>query len=151
MIQRIQSVYLLLAIACLVAGLFFPIASFQDHGALLSISPLGVARESGTPVFSGPWGIPMVLPYVWIALMMTFSLFQYKNRPRQLFIGRINYFLLIVVIFFNYFAINHEFHPADVSWGAAFFLPEAALVFNFLANRGIKKDQDLVKSIDRLR
>jgi len=38
-----------------------------------------------------------------------------------------------------------------MGYGIGYFGPIAALPFVFLANRGIKKDENLIKSLDRLR
>ena len=45
----------------------------------------------------------------------------------------------------------HEMPEAHVSYGIGAYLPVVAIAFLLLAFRGIKKDEDLVKSIDRLR
>jgi hypothetical protein len=42
-------------------------------------------------------------------------------------------------------------HIERIDYGLGMYLPVIALAFTFLANRGIKKDEDLVKSVDRLR
>jgi hypothetical protein len=59
---------------------------------------------------------------------------------------------LILLGLFVYHSLNLSGETAAVSEkGIGMFLPVLAVVFLVLANKAIKKDEDLVKSVDRLR
>ena len=72
-------------------------------------------------------------------------------------LGAVNYLLIATLIISTYFSIENT--PLFLDRGdelttlhyIGFYLPIAAVSFQFLANRGIKKDEELVKSVERLR
>lgn len=104
-------------------------------------------------ISSFPYGI--VIPLLGIFTLGTMLL--YKNRPLQLKLGRLNYILhlfLIVMMFYSIESAVTEINQIDITvvkYGIGFYLPIASLPFLFLANRAIKRDEEMVKAIDRLR
>jgi hypothetical protein len=80
------------------------------------------------------------------------SIFMFKNRKLQFVLGRLNiisnFFLLG---FFVYQSLNVSGETLVSEKGIGMFLPIISIVFLVLANKAIKKDEDLVKSVDRLR
>ena len=78
---------------------------------------------------------------------------SYKKRQNQFVIGRLNIILnLILLGLFVYRSLNLSGEtPAVSEKGIGMFLPVVAIVLLVLANKAIKKDEDLVKSVDRLR
>lgn len=141
MIQRIQSIYLLLG-AVLVASLF-----------------LFDTVLEGRPAQNLPWFAPAVTVLVGlIALIAVFTIFRYKNRPQQrqliFYIQVLTLILLAVLVAGLYFggavqATGPE--GISVNMVLAVAVPVAAYVFFFFARRGVEKDIALVRSIDRLR
>ena len=81
------------------------------------------------------------------------SILFYKKRQHQFVLGRLNIILnLILLGLFVYRSVNVSGEALAVSEkGIGMFLPIIAIVFLVLANKAIKKDEDLVKSVDRLR
>jgi hypothetical protein len=81
------------------------------------------------------------------------SIVSYKKRQNQFVIDRLNIILnLILLGLFVYRSLNLSGGTAAVSEkGIGMFLPIVAIVLLVLANKAIKKDEDLVKSVDRLR
>ena len=81
------------------------------------------------------------------------SIVSYKKRQNQFVIGRLNIILnLILLGLFVYRSLNVSGEtPAVSEKGIGMFLPVVAIVLLVLANKAIKKDEDLVKSVDRLR
>ena len=81
------------------------------------------------------------------------SVVSYKKRQNQFVIGRLNIILnLILLGLFVYRSLNVSGETVLVSEkGIGMFLPIVAIVLLVLANKAIKKDEDLVKSVDRLR
>ncbi len=90
-----------------------------------------------------------------IAGVALFSIFKYSNRLLQIKLGAINSFLLLVLmVTMTYFIMKAEVMMLPQERGSyliGFWLPLAGLVFNFLANRFIRKDENLVRSADRIR
>ena len=137
MIQRIQTIYLLLA--------------FVVTGILLFFIPLWTMNDSKEYYFMQSQVYTILL-----GLSTTLSLFSvvsYKKRQNQFVIGRLNIILnLILLGLFVYRSLNLSGEtPAVSEKGIGMFLPVVAIVLLVLANKAIKKDEDLVKSVDRLR
>jgi hypothetical protein len=137
MIQRIQTIYLLLA--------------FVATGILPFIFPLWKMTD-GKDFFFMQNQVYVIL----LGLSTTLSLLgviSYKKRQNQFVIGRLNIILnLILLGLFVYRSLNVSGETLAVSEkGIGMFLPIVAIVLLVLANKAIKKDEDLVKSVDRLR
>lgn len=158
MIQRIQSVYLLLA-ALLAAMLFaLPLAEYARNGGVSFILKLRrLETGEGVPVQDADLKLqPHLIAIVLIGLLLAALLF-FRNRPRQLRLVRYSY--LVAVLLAVVLWITHNSVLAFVSDGSRagavltpwFFLPFAVLLFAGLAERGIRKDEALVRSADRLR
>ncbi|MFT5185216.1 MAG: hypothetical protein ACI84C_002354 [Flavobacteriales bacterium] len=155
MLQRIQSIYLLLASLLLLAVVLFPLFAFD--GASTSFILKMCSFSNGEESLSIPTLYWVWLSLAWLTgLMLLTSLFGFKNRKGQMKRGRLAYVLILAVLVCGYFTggAAEDMLP-EGTWtnvyGIAFYLPAAALAFNFLANRSIKGDEDLVKSLDRLR
>ena len=142
MIQRIQSIYLLLVVI-LSGGLIFvfPILEGVDN------------KIFALDLFSDTAMINKSLPILFLlsAVLALYTIFSFKDRKRQFVLGRfiilINLILLGLLI---YLSLNLPGEDASKK-GIGMFLPVLAILFSVLANKAIKKDEDLVKSVDRLR
>ena len=137
MIQRIQTVYLFFAL--IVAGVLpflVPLWKLVDGKEYYFAYSL---------TYSSLFGLSATL-----ALM---ALLFYQKRQHQFVINRLNIILnLILLGLFLYRSLNLSGETDAVSEkGIGMFLPFVSIVLLVLANRAIKKDEDLVKSVDRLR
>lgn len=137
MIQRIQTIYLLLAFV--VTGIlpfFVPLWTMNNGSDYLFIHD---------QVYVVLFGLTTTLTLL--------SIVSYKKRQHQFVIGRLNIILnLILLGLFVYRSLNLSGETLAVSEkGIGMFLPIIAIVLLVLANKAIKKDEDLVKSVDRLR
>lgn len=157
MIQRIQSLYLFLAFVACVLTFFFPLASFwAGEGSSYRFYITGLETLVPDDNTSHTNSIPLIAINVIIGLMAIIILFLYKNRLLQMKMLRFNIMLnivLILLIFFFYVpaierATNVE---ADYTSEIGIYFPLICLVFLYLANRYIRKDEKLVRSADRLR
>ena len=137
MIQRIQTIYLLLAfVATAVLPFVFPLWKL----------------DNGQDFY-------FMVDQVYIVLfglstaMTAITIISYKKRQNQFVLGRLNIILnLILLGLFVYRSLNLSGETATVSEkGIGMFLPILTIVLLVLANKAIKKDEDLVKSVDRLR
>ncbi|MGL5112356.1 MAG: DUF4293 domain-containing protein [Flavobacterium sp.] len=137
MIQRIQTIYLFLAfLATLVVPFLFPLWTTQDGKVYYFMQ---------NEIFVALFGLSMTLSLL--------SIFYYKKRQTQFVLGRLNMiFNLILLGLFVYRSLNISGETPVVSEkGIGMFVPVLAIVLLALANKAIKKDEDLVKSVDRLR
>ncbi|WP_272022867.1 DUF4293 domain-containing protein [Olleya namhaensis] len=137
MLQRIQTVYLLI-VAVVSGGLIFTFDLWTTTNEVV------VFAKDELVVF----GL-----FLGSAVLALISIFSYKNRKSQFMLGRLNQILnLILLGFFVYRTLTASGEASDVSEkGVGIFLPVISIVFLILSNRAIKKDEDLVKSVDRLR
>ena len=126
MIQRIQNLYLL--IICLVNLIYF----------ILNI--YGFDTFPNFTLFSFidlPFYLTSIFSFVII------SLFLYKNRKKQLLCNRVN-------IFFNLFMLIFSLDQL-ITLNHLYFIIISNLFFLMQANKGIKKDEEIINSIDRIR
>nr|WP_315131830.1 DUF4293 domain-containing protein [uncultured Flavobacterium sp.] len=137
MIQRIQTIYLLLA--------------FVVTGILPFVFPLWTMSD-GKDYFFMQNQIYVIVSGLSTTLTLL-SIVSYKKRQNQFVIGRLNIILnLILLGLFVYHSLNLSGETLVVSEkGIGMFLPILAIVLLVLANKAIKKDEDLVKSVNRLR
>lgn len=136
MIQRIQSVYLLLvAVAATLGAFVFPLWTFPNGTAAFAADTL--------------WILLVFLAVVVLALA---AIFMFKNRKNQFIMNRLNLVLnLFLLGFFVYRSLSLSGGADAPEKGIGMLIPVFSIVFLVLANRAIKKDEDLVKSVDRLR
>ncbi|MFN7098757.1 MAG: DUF4293 domain-containing protein [Flavobacterium sp.] len=136
MIQRIQTVYLFLA--------------FVVTGVLAFFIPLW-NEGNGTPYYFMQSQVYTIL-FGLSTTLSVFSILSYKKRQTQFVLGRLNMILnLILLGLFVYRSLSVSGEAAASEKGIGMFLPVVAIVLLALANKAIKKDEDLVKSVDRLR
>ena len=136
MIQRIQTLYLFLTVV-ISAGLIFVFHLWTN--------------EVGVEIFAmdNYYYLGMFLGS---ALLAVISILSYKNRKFQFVLGRLNIilnFILLGVFVFQSLNLSGETHVSEK--GIGILLPIFSIVCLVLANKAIKKDEDLVKSVDRLR
>ncbi len=150
MIQRIQSVYLLLASCCIGLMFLFPLAWFEKDGAQQLFMLYGILDANGLSVLN--FYSLSVLAGLLIFLFM-FILFRYKSRKAQLRLCRVAFIILLGLLALPVFYIlkYSQLHTMTFFPGITFTLPVLSGVFTWLAFRGIKKDEELIRSIDRIR
>ena len=137
MIQRIQTLYLILALVITgILPFIFPLWTLESGDKYFFM-----ANQSYAALFGLSTSLSLL------------AVLFYKKRQHQFVIGRLNIILnLILLGLFVYRSLNISGETVTVSEkGIGMFLPIVAIVFLVLANKAIKKDEDLVKSVDRLR
>jgi len=144
MLQRIQTVYLLIAI--LLAGLVAFLVPFwaDSNDELVYLNSM---LQTGEIFF-------MIIPAVFMvsALIAVLTLISFKNRTKQIIYNRVNIvinFLLLGIVVYHQLNLPGETMVSEKGIGV--FIPLLVIVFLALANKAIIKDDKLVKSVDRLR
>ena len=135
MLQRIQTLYLLLAAIC--------------SGGLSQV--LSLSQTEGTAEFAFD-SMEYILLFSASALLSLISIFLFKTRQTQFVLGRLNIILnLILLGLFIYRLLTVSGETANSEKGIGLLLPVLSIVLLVFANKAIKKDEALVKSVDRLR
>ncbi|MCK5781493.1 MAG: DUF4293 domain-containing protein [Flavobacteriales bacterium] len=136
MIQRIQSVYLLIVIILGGLGLYLPIWHNAENITVKGFENIYI----------------LVLFALEIVLALA-TIFLFSNRKLQFVLGRINILINILLLgVFVYFTQSFSGEAIVASEKEiGLVIPFVSIVFLFLANKAIKKDEELVKSVDRLR
>ncbi|UII75059.1 DUF4293 domain-containing protein [Flagellimonas sp. HMM57] len=136
MIQRIQTLFLV--IVALITGVLPFIFS-------LWIDAEGIEFFAKNELW-------ISIVFIASAILAVISIFMYKNRQNQFVINRLNMILnLFLLGFFVYRSLSLSGETVVSEKGIGMLIPVFSIVFLVLANRAIKKDEDLVKSVDRLR
>lgn len=135
MLQRIQTVFMILAVfAALLGGFVFPLW-YAENAAL----------------YADDW-LWLQLTFVAAAFFPAIAVFKYKNRQTQFVLNRLGLLLnLFLVGFFVYRSLTISGETEVSEKGIGLLMPVVSIVFLVLANKAIKKDEALVKSADRLR
>ncbi|MBO0937828.1 DUF4293 domain-containing protein [Fibrella sp. HMF5335] len=157
MIQRIQSVFLFLISASMGTALVNPIweKNGVKPGEEAELTPLQYSYEQGITTFTTPtWYLAGLL--VLVAIVALVAIFQYRKRILQMGLCAVNAILLTAsmgVVLYNVLVNGKTYgNPNDQgSFLAGFWAILAALVFNFLANRFIRRDEKLVRESNRIR
>ena len=122
MIQRIQTVYMLIA---------------------------GVVAAM-TILFGLDW--LRTLLFAISAVVALYTIFKYKKRNLQQLLNWLNIVINFTLLgIFVYQMLNSSGEGIISEKGVGVFVPVLSIVFLFLANKAIRRDEKLVKSADRLR
>lgn len=136
MFQRIQTVYMLIS-AIITGGLPF-------------VFPLWTDNQKNEVFFTS--SLIYTSLFVLSTVLAIYSIINFKKRQHQFVLNRLNMiFNFILLGFFVYWSLNLSGETLVSEKGIGMFLPAISIVLLVLANKAIKKDEDLVKSVDRLR
>lgn len=129
MIQRIQTIFLLL-VALSEVALHFTGLDVMLFGSIYVVATLSLVSF----------------------LLAIVSIFSYKKRPRQILLNNINIFInALLTGLLVYWLLNVSGGISFPEKGIEFAFSLVALFCLFMANIYIKKDEKLVKSVDRIR
>ena len=134
MLQRIQTIYLLFVFLTQLAGFIFLPQRLLYSGVSVEVNQSYILLISNL--------LLIVVPF--------WNIFQFRSRKRQFVLNRVLLLITFGVLFnqfIGYFnADTNETHQLLVSVVAIF-----TIIFISLANKAIKRDEDLIRSADRLR
>jgi len=171
MIQRIQTVYLALVLIFSFVGLISTIGEWTvadavvAHFSNFTFSAEGPFKELDS--ISGPWCLGVLL--IMVMFLSAMSIMLFRKRMRQLRLTIISTILLVgyvatYAVFAYYYQLNLELHALTAYergiegcitpiFHLKFIsiLPVLSIILNCLAIQGIRKDEALVRSLDRIR
>lgn len=152
--QRIQTVFLVIAVISLLVSIFLPIWVYQDSAGqshqLYALHYTIKQGETATPQYF-PYSLTAILAVAAITIAFI-EIRQFRNRLLQMKLGALNSLFMAgtiasAVIFSNQFTKAFQ----GGTYGLGLWLPGIAVVCNLLANRFIRRDEKLVRDSDRLR
>jgi peptidoglycan/LPS O-acetylase OafA/YrhL len=137
MIQRAQSLFLVVVILC---------------GVCLSFFPFWIGEDSVSRYLRNLTSITAAVNYL-SSLLALVCLFLYKNRKLQIklcyLLALINILLALVLLVFTKNVFKDDFEHGHRLWAS--YMPIVAIVAAIAASIFIKKDEELVRSADRIR
>lgn len=162
MLQRVQSLLLLGVAICMGLMLVFDIWQETDledgEQAVLDAYYLTAVETPASEQVqvSSEQGTWVIAIFAVLATITAFyEIFRYDNRLTQIKLGALNSLLMASALGLSlYYSFEGESIVNDATNGnyeIGFFLPCLALIMNVLANRFIRRDEKLVRSVDRLR
>ena len=151
MIQRKQSVYLLISVILSAVCMFLPIGKFisENMGADSTLYNIAIKGMDGS--------VDYVVCILFVLLLIStvsslLNIFLYKNRKIQSKICKANMLVLVVwYAAYVYFAFAGGGEGTEFSFGTAAVMPFFAIIAQILANNGIRSDEELIRSMDRIR
>lgn len=141
MIQRIQSLWLLLSTLCAALILFVPVFS-------------GAAADGLVKVFSIRENLILLLIVVLSMVIPFINIFLFKNRGLQKKLIINNMILSVLTVVTEYFSVDkfkQAFGITQGTWEISAILPFFIILFLVFAFRGIRKDEKLLSESERLR
>ncbi len=152
MIQRKQTVYMFFALIIMGLMFFFPVLRFIDPNSnTYELTYLGVINiENGNYIVKA---IPLTILLAVIVLLLLITIFSYKNRILQMRLSVFSILLMIGslgLIFFYALYGQGKIH-GEIFYLYPLIFPVVSTILTFLAFKGIKKDEELVRSYDRIR
>lgn len=155
MIQRIQTVWLLLASLAIFLLFLFPYIHFTDPaGVSKEIMVTGLLKHTGTEEVLEQSFTLLTIGTVLVALVPLILIFLFKDRKRQL---TFCYVAIVVILGYSFWLVQSaksvigDLELQMNNYGLGVLLPSVAILFIVLATKGIRKDDRLIKSADRLR
>ena len=154
MIQRKQTIYLFLAAVACIVCMCLPLGPLQLQG--MGVEPVLynmalVQTEGNSPTYNFAY-LPLFIALAIPAVVALVAIFLFKNRPLQARLCSFNLLLLLVWMalfaYYKYFQLT-AIGELQQTWSSV--LPFVAAVFNYLAYKGIKADERLVRAADRIR
>ena len=147
MIQRIQTVYLLIVAGLLITAMCLPMGYFIDTMGEHPFKALGMGVNDA---FQSTWGLFGILMFS--TLVAAATIFLFKNRMLQIRMTIFNSLLLVgyyIAFIAFYFALKNDANMFRIGW--ALCLPLVSIILNILAVRAIGLYEVMVKAADRLR
>ena len=146
MLQRVQTIFLL---CCLVICLLLHYTPVYELVPVVNnADPAAV-----NPTFTIFKSAILVMLNAGVGVLTLVSIFLYKRRNLQIRLVNLNLLLTLILLGLMFFAADtmSQTNEMKVQYKYGIYLPIVQVVFFFLAARFIKRDEDLVRSADRLR
>jgi glucan phosphoethanolaminetransferase (alkaline phosphatase superfamily) len=161
MIQRIQSIFLLVVVVSMLVAMFFPIWEKENQETkektTLTFLKMEYQKEGKVQNTAGTQATYYLLILAGVIIFSaTYSIFRFDSRLMQMKIGLFNSLILSIILVVSVYLISYYGEtsfakPLNGDYFIGFYLPIVAIIANLAANRFIRKDEKLVRSADRMR
>lgn len=151
MLQRIQSLYLLAIIIC--QGLFLMLFSidFSQKGVPFQLTNLGIIDSNGHELVSD---YKQVFVVAIVSIICGIAIAVFKNRKLQVKLSKITGLICLAqtsYIAISFYELSNDPENTQVNIGIASIFVPISLVLSWLTTKAINKDEELIKSVDRIR
>ncbi|QSE98076.1 DUF4293 domain-containing protein [Fulvivirga lutea] len=159
MLQRIQTIFLILVVLFMGLSFLFPLWTLTNEEGIITHQLFNLKLN----IFSLEDGslTEVYYPYLFVGVLAATTMViaileisKFKNRLLQMKLGALNAMLMAgtlgIGVYFATDLINSMVSNGG-AYGPGLFLPAAAMICNIIANRFIRKDERLVRSVDRIR
>ena len=152
MIQRIQTIWLLLAALTVSSLLIFPMVTTTVGSDEYQVLATGLYQKASGEFKQLESYLPLMIATLAVALMSLANIFNFKNRTAQKRVIMANVALIIGLSFWcSVYAKKIPGGLEVANYNVGMFAPAIAIFFCILALRGINNDEKLIRSADRLR
>lgn len=153
MIQRIQTVFWLLAAVLMIMAIFMPWMSFVTDKGDFFLNAKGIQAMVDGNLTTVVTGLPLLIYVVICAGLNIFAISQYKNRMLQMRISIITALLelLTYTLILMYRLLGFEGEIANSNKYVAIIFPLLAGILTYMAFKGVQKDDAKIRSLDRIR
>lgn len=156
MIQRIQTVYFVLALLLIASPMFgltlFSVKIDELGGNTFDVTPFAIL-SNGNPIQGAVLWIYCAIPIVAVLL----TIFTFKAREKQITLAKMSIALVLLIsgwfIVSGYQFLSKSEYPKNhgIILGIGFYLFASSVIFLILGYRGVRKDKKLIDSVDRIR
>lgn len=153
MIQRIQTLYLLFALILTILLFFSPVAEIlTGNNQLLVFKSSGLFEAETDELIIKT--VPVTILLAIVTSLLSFAILLYKRRIVQARICMLNILLLVGLCGLIFYYLNFVFRRIDIT-GSSFritvIFPVICIILTYLAYRGIRRDEGIVRSADTIR
>lgn len=153
MLQRIQTLFLLAT--AMIAGLMFfmPVATISIPNNFSYDFYTTKVIQAGTPPVFVAWNWMSMMLNIFILLVAVVTIFLFKKRFLQIRFCIVNIILQLGMLILIWIQLHQRTGELNAEWSVKtiFILPLIGIILTWLAMRGIFKDINLLKSLDRIR
>ena len=162
MIQRIQTIFLFLAVISGIVVFLFPIATFYSDVSFFKFFLCSVRDYAPDPFnemsatnenINRLYPLALSVLQLIIVMLGLITIFKFKKRLLQIRLIYLNIFLSVILVggIFYLSTLLEESLKTQAQYGLGGIFPLISIILFFLANSFIKKDERLIRSADRLR
>jgi glucan phosphoethanolaminetransferase (alkaline phosphatase superfamily) len=158
MIQRAQTIFLAIVAICMgvvSSTTIWSKGSTTNTSEYVSLNALTIEKVNGQGMVNET-AIYILVAAIIAGLIALYSISQFKNRKLQMLLGAINSMVIAIamaaIFYFIFKKGMNAFEPnLEGKYGIGFYAGGIALLANMIANRFIRRDENLVRSADRMR
>ncbi|MGB1039087.1 MAG: DUF4293 domain-containing protein [Bacteroidia bacterium] len=157
MIQRPQTLFFIAVTAICIMMMFSDTVFYNSTNPAtgeqfaVEYDETGIMASDGESKEKNTWIFSFIAA---IGILSVVSVLMFKNRKLQLLLSSFNYlFILGLIVMMYMYSIHMDYFEGagDSSFTFYAILPMALIILNYLGAKGVRKDEQLIRSMDRLR